>query len=394
MFGLRNKLILCPRPNSSDQCLLPRRVIIPQGKVSFSTVGDFTSISINTDGEQHVRWHEYTIDTDLGRLASNTSLMSKLYQCYLHALTSHCLPDPLLGHTGTEEALYMLRSAACRSFQRLDDQEAKLLESISKLTPKRVYYPIHLQAMATVKWNDLPAFSQHHDYFGAVCTILDHARVLEALYDQPTTFDIRDRDQLLLNRAASRNKVYYPSDLQISEQPSSLDDVRYKSRDVPGQKTAGHVAHQTSWSIWNARPCLDHKLLQQKLWDLMCSWGSVGPASSEFSPRYSRYWLQFDAARDWLVTYDLCRHAVNGGLQSMKIKLSFCLSAAAYSKSEYSELIPFFIAFALDERCRHLSPPPDLSYTLSDGVAPVLAKIEHFVSQSALPIESQSLCTS
>ena len=350
-------------------------------------MGDFTGVSINTDGEQHVRWHKYTIDTDLGRLASNTSLMSKLYQCYLHALTSHCLPDPLLGHTGTEEALYMLRSAACRSFQRLDGQEAKLLELISKLTPKRVYYPTHLQSMATVKWNDLPALSQHHDYFGAVCTILDHAQVLETLYDQPTTFDIRDRDQLLLNRAASRNKIYYPSDLRISEQSSSLDDVGYKSRDIPGRETAGHVAYQTSWSIWNALPVLDHKLRQQKLWDLMRSWGSVGPASSELSLRYSRYWLKFDAARDWLVMYDLCRQAVNGGLRSMRIKLSFCLSAAAYSKSEYSDIIPFFIAFALDERCRHLSPPPDLSYTLSDGVTPALANLENLVSQSALPIE-------
>ncbi len=124
MFGLRNKLILCPRPNRES--FLPRRVIIPQGKLLFGTDGDFAGIYINTDAEQHVRWHEYTIDTDLGCLKGNTNLSSKLYQCYLHALTSHCLPDPLLGHTGTEEALYMLRSAACQSFQRLDGHDAKL----------------------------------------------------------------------------------------------------------------------------------------------------------------------------------------------------------------------------------------------------------------------------
>jgi hypothetical protein len=71
MFGLQNKLILCPETNSSEESLLPRRIIIPQGKVSFSSMGDFTSVSINTDGEQHVRWHEYTIDTELGCLMSN-----------------------------------------------------------------------------------------------------------------------------------------------------------------------------------------------------------------------------------------------------------------------------------------------------------------------------------
>jgi len=49
MFGLRNKLILCPRPSGSEESLLPRRVIIPQGDISFRTDGDFTGVSINTN---------------------------------------------------------------------------------------------------------------------------------------------------------------------------------------------------------------------------------------------------------------------------------------------------------------------------------------------------------
>jgi hypothetical protein len=386
MFGLGNKLILCPRPNSSKVSLLPRRVIIPQGKVSFSTMGDFTGVSINTGAEQHVRWHEYTIDTDLGRLTSKPSLKSKLYQCYLHALTSHCLPDPLLGHTGTEEALYMLQSAACRSFQRLDRHDAKLLKLISDLTPDRVYYPRHLQSMAIVTWNDIPTLSQHHDFYRVVYSILGHARALETLYDPPTVFDTPDRNQSLLDRAASRNKSYYPSDLQISEQPPSLGDIEYRSRDVSNREDIEHVAYRTSWSIWKAQPSLDHGL--PRLWDLMCSWGSLGPANSEVSLCYSRYWLEFDATRDWIVIYDLCRHAVYEGLLRMRIKLSFCLSAAAYSKSKYSNIIPFFVAFALDERCRHLNPPTNISYTLSDGITPVLTRLENLVSGSALPIAS------
>ena len=387
MFGLRNKLVLCPRRNSSEKSFLPRRVIIPQGKVSFCTTGDFTDISINTGAEQHVRWHEYTIDTDLGRLTSNTSLTSKLFQCYLHALTSHCLPDPLLGHTGTEEALCMLRSATCRSFQRLDGNDAKLLKSICDLTPDRVYYPPHLKSMAAVKWNDLPALSQHHDFFEAVCAILDHARALEALYDQPTTFDSRDCDQSLLNRAASRNMIYYPLDLQISEKPSSLDDVKYRSRDVLDHETSKHVAYQTSWSIWNAQPLPFYRTLP-KLWDLKRSRGSAVPSSGEISLRYSRYWLDFDAAQDWFVIYNIYRYVINGGLPRIRIGLSFCLSAAAYRKSEYSDVIPFFMASALNERCRYLSPPAYPSYTLSDGVAPNQANLEDLVSQSALPMES------
>ena len=389
MFGLKHKLILCPRPNRSEESLLnlARRVIIPQGEVSYRTTGDFASIFINTDAEQQVHWHEYTIDTNLGCLTSNTSLRSKLYQCYLHALTSHCLPDPLLGHTGTEEALYMLQSAACRSFQRLDSNEAKLLKLISDLTPKRDYYPPHLQSMATVKWIDLPTLSQHHAFFAVASSILNHARILESLYDHPAAFDIPDCNRSLLDRAASRNKSYYPSDLQSQtlESPSSSEDVEYRSRDISGSGTAEHMAYQTSWCIWNSRPLIDSKL--SNLWGVMNSWGSIGPARNRIPLGYSPYWFKFDAARDWFVIYDLCRHAVNEGHRSMKIKLSFCLPAVTYSGSEYSDIIPFFVAFALDKRCRFLSPPQDLSYTLSDGIAPSFAYLRDLVSQSALPMD-------
>ncbi len=270
MFGLKNKLILCPSPTRSQGHQLPRRVIIPQGDISFKTNGDFTSVSINTDLKQHIHWHEYTIDTDLGCLTSNTSLGSKLYECYLHALTSHCLPDPLLGQTGTEEALVILQSAACRSFQRLDVHDVKLLTLISNLSPDRVYRPFWLQSKAAVKWNDLPAMSQHHDFYWTVYSILEHAKALEALYEQPADFRISNRNQSLLIKAASRNKSYYPSDLQFSEPLSSPNDVKYSSRDV---SDAENLAFRTSWSIWNDQPSLGAAL--PDLWDLMNSWVSL-----------------------------------------------------------------------------------------------------------------------
>ena len=384
IFGLKNRLVLCPSSASIEESLLPRRVIIPQGDISFTKNGDFTSVSINAVSKKRVRWHEYTVDTDLGCLTSNASLSSKLCKCYLHALTSHCLPDPLLGHTGTEEALYILRSAACRSFQRLDIHNAKLLELISNLSPDRVYYPPHLQTMVTVNWNGLPALSQHDEFHPTVCSLLDHARALEALYDQPGVFDISNRNVLLLNRAARRNKMYYPQELRVLAPLSSPDDVKYKSRDVPTGGTAEYAAYRTSWSIWNAQPFIDRRL--PKLWDIVNSWDSLGPTSGDVSLRYSRYWLNFDGARDWFAIYDLCRKATSGNLQDSKIQLSFCLPAAAYSKSKYADIVPLFIIFAMDERFHDLSPPPELSYMLSDGLAPGFTHLKDLISKSALHI--------
>ena len=389
MFGLRNKLLLCPSSTGPDSPLMQRRVIIPQEKISFSLSGNFTNVYMNTGVRGHVRWHQYTIDTDLGCLRSNTSLISKLYQCYLHALTSHCLPDPLLGHTGTEEALCILRSAGCRSFQRLDTEEAEMLGLICDLTPRRDYIS-EKTSMAKVTWKDLPALSQHHAFFPAVCSLLDHARALETLYDKPTDFDIY-RDPLLLNRATSRNRSYYPSDLHIPGQLSFRGDVEYRSRDISSLETTEHAVFQTSWSIWNGRPSLERG--SSDLLDLMKSWGSLGPMrSSKISLRYSRYWLEFDAARDWLDIYDLCCKAINRDLETLrnlKTTLFFSLSAAAYGHSKYSDIVPVvtIIVIALDERCKNLDhPPPDhhSPYWLADIVSP--EPTYRLVSESALPL--------
>ena len=384
MFGLKNRLVLRPSNNSSD---MPRRVIIPQGDIEYSMDSGFTTVSIKTGTARHVPWHEYTIDTDLGRLTGNVSLHSKLYQCYLHALTSHCLPDPLLGHTGTEESLSMLQSATVVSFQRLGKDEAKLLDLISNLTPIRSYYPPHFKSMMTVKWNNLPILSQHHDFYPAVLAILDHARAMEALYDNPVAFETPHRQASLLTRAASRNGVYYPNDLQILRHspPSISEDVVYRSRDLADGKGSEHVTYQMSWSIWNDGPSLSCD--SQGLWDLMQSWQSIGPIENGISLRYSRYWLTFDAAKDWLGIYDACQEASRRNRQDTKIKLAFSLSAANFSGSEYAEIIPVIPIFATDTRLPGLTRPSPSYYELSDSTYPDHEQLSELMSQCALPME-------
>jgi hypothetical protein len=383
MFGLTNQLVLCP---TSDSFELPRRVIIPQGDVSFILDGDFAKVSISAGTEQLVHWYEYTIDTDLGRLSGNVSLGSKLYQCYLHAITSHCLPDPLLGQTGTEEAVYMLRSAAFRSFQRLGNHEAKLLTLISKLTPRRYYYPPHLESMATVEWNQLPTLSQHHDFHPDVCSIFNHAQSLEALYDNPITFDIPERTKPLLNRAAIRNRVYYPHDMQSSAHSlsSSLGDVIYRSRDVDNWVNDERAACQISWAAWNGQPSLSRKGL--RLWDAMQSWTSIGPASWAISLRYSRYWLYFNIAQDWIEIYRLCLETTSHNRQDVKITLAFSLAAASFNQPEYRKILPLILIFATDDRFQHLRLPDESQYKLSDGICPDYDHLITLISESANPL--------
>ncbi|KAH8997170.1 hypothetical protein EDB86DRAFT_3076760 [Lactarius hatsudake] len=385
MFGLENRLVLCPSNGFSE---MPRRVIIPQGKITFGLDGDFSRVSITTGTARHVHWHEYTIDTDLGRLTGNVSLRSKLYQCYLHALTSHCLPDPLLGHTGTEESLNMLQSAAFSSFQRLDKGDAKLLDLIGKLTPSRVYYPPHLRSMVTVEWNRLPVLSQHHDFHTAVLSILDHACALEALYDKPVAFNEPSQDASLLKRTASRNMVYYPHDLQSLRHSSSSipKDAVYESRDIVDGQGAESAAYQMSRSIWNAQPYLPHKW--RNLWGEMQSWRSIGPAREKISLRYSRYWLTFDAAKDWISIYGICQEAaLYHDPQESKIKLAFSLSAASFSSSDRADIAPLLLIFATDQGFFSLTHPSAPHYELSDGTQPDRARLQSMICQFRRPID-------
>ncbi|KAI9432130.1 hypothetical protein H4582DRAFT_2062144 [Lactarius indigo] len=384
MFGLRNQLTLRPNNESMES---PRRVIIPQGDIEFVLNGDFANVSIKTGTAQHVKWHEYTIDTDLGRLTGNVSLLSKLYQCYLHALTSHCLPDPLMGHTGTEESLHMLHSAAFMSFQRLSEDDAKLLDLISTLTPIRVYYPPNLRSMVTVQWNSIPALSQHHDFHSAVLSILDHARAMEALNDEPVDFDIRPRDVSLLNRAASRNRVYYPNDLQSLRHSSFSipEDIAYKSRDVVNGGGNEISAYQTSWSVWNGRLCPSRTW--SKLWDTIQLWRSLGTAGTRISLRYSRYWLTFSAAKDWLGIYDSCQKELNCDPQDSRIRLAFSLSAASFSGTCSANIIPLILIFATDTRFHDFTRPSPSHYDLSDGTYPDHARLVNLISRFARPLE-------
>jgi hypothetical protein len=288
----------------------------------------------------------------------------------------------------------MLQSAAFLSFQRLDNDDAILLDLVGKLTPGRAYYPPHLKSMVTVKWNDLPALSQHHDFHPAVLSIFDHACAIEALYhhDDPFVFKVPAQEASLLKRTASRNKVYYPHDLQnLRHSPSSTPtDISYKSRDVSDGGGAELSAYQTSWSVWNGLPCLT---CNWKMWDKMQSWKRLGVAETAISLRYSRSWLAFNAAKDWLGIYDLCLEALNHYPQDSKIRLAFSLSAARFSGTNYADIIPLILIFATDTRFRDLVRPSPSHYDLSDGTHPEYAPLVKVISQFALPLEETPVQT-
>ena len=132
LFGLENILVLRPKTHIAGtlvpEAFLLRRVLIPDG---FPVIHGDHQVRIDIDANSLARrdgplYHAYDVDTELGCLIGNGSLMSTRYLAYLHTMTSYHRPDPLTGKTGAQAALCLLQSAGCRSIMKLrafDDDE-------------------------------------------------------------------------------------------------------------------------------------------------------------------------------------------------------------------------------------------------------------------------------
>ena len=130
LIGLRTRLVLRPEDDNSGK---EDVLLVPDGQVKSSKLSyhPMTTIILPDQkcslGIPRQRYHCYRLDPLLGRLVDNGSLDSKLMLAHLHAVTSHSLPDGLTGLTGTEAALKILRSAAVRSFERLNSRDVAKL---------------------------------------------------------------------------------------------------------------------------------------------------------------------------------------------------------------------------------------------------------------------------
>lgn len=252
-YGLNHKLVL-----SRDK---EKMVLIPFGTFKFSRFGHHSNVKI----ESASSYQAYIVDARLGRLVGNGSITSRLFQIYLHAVTSSssCQVDPLTGRTGTEEAASLLFSGAVRSFQELTEKDIQLLHAIAKLTPYRALGISSNKPGAprkgrveVVRWEDELSFNVQRDIFrvGAEGIIkywmkikkfmpvgvdesgyviddneIDEvdAAIEEGKKDAEIEKGVERGDEIILRRAAYRNERFYAflaSTWDIDEEPVEDED--------------------------------------------------------------------------------------------------------------------------------------------------------------------------
>ncbi len=161
-------------------------------------------VNINKDDVSRV--YAYSLDNDLKRVLSSGDIQSQLFLCYLFALTSHCLLDPMTMRTGTESALTILQSAAVRSFDLITEKTVELLTQIGGLSPGRSFYPSHERVMQQITWDsNLPPLSQHPGFREGVEDILEHAKKMQAFYPEASVYDLIKESQHELSSGTSRH---------------------------------------------------------------------------------------------------------------------------------------------------------------------------------------------
>lgn len=366
LVGLKSKLVL---RDSQNRVV----VLIPNGDVTYHAQGNHISVEVQLGTSTKVR--SYQIDRLLGRIVDDGTLESKLGLCYLHALTSFCLPDELTKKTGTEQALEILNSAAVRSFDGLSTKNANTLRAIAKLTPIREFYPAHVRTMQQVTWVEgLSFLSQHGQLFTQVASILAHASSLEFFYegDLERLKMVHRGDVFLIERDLIRSAVFRSSTFGAKPVRSGEDNI-YTGRGSTFRDRY-NCALKTSTRIFQGletRQTLRTALLSG-LWELLSNGLGKDGQMLNAGTILGKELMRYDATRllDWraLLAVHWCQihRALHSGGHS-KYDVMMFLATISFSSDIEAEVLDFLMAMFNSTAVGGIAIPNTTYFELNAG---------------------------
>ena len=382
MFGLHSKLVLRKGPSQATHTPGSRMILVPFGTISVERTDHHVSVHvINPDSQPTIDYHKFMINDTLGSLSNEGGMKSWFYMLYLHAVTSHCLPDPLLKRTGTEEALHGLKSARSFSFTDLKSDILLLLEKLSALTPQRRFYPAHLQKMQSTTWHpSLHPLSQHNSFASLVAEILAHFNTLR-IFSEREAYSVGNSgvSEHLTRRADRRCSPYYCQAVLGVTSVYEKDDYYRVPLDSLQARTSILLP---SFRIAEA----SHKDLavlicpSSSLWAQMYSWSrtcTIRKTPIERDPikrlSYERAWLSDDFEGRWLEILHIClthKHVY----PQRRYATTFTFASMVYTTPSMEQMAFIYIAILASPAIDISTPPSPISstsgYTLRDGFVP------------------------
>lgn len=369
LVGLRNKLVV-KGSRDTDK----RLVIIPEGDVSI-TDSACGHVAISVARGTASRVQIYGIDSQLRRMTDNGTLQSKLFLCYLHALTSYCVPDPFTMHTGTEQALGILESAAVRSWNTLTEENINLLRQIACLSPNREFYPDHLREMQRVNWHGVLSYlAQPGQFFTLTREIMERVQRLQFLYPNSEALkDIDHTNLYLAERDAIRSASLYVSGC-MADAFTTKHDQDYVSRDR-GQRSehalrATRIATKINKRSRSLESAPDPRIFERLYELLNNSSGKLSPRQDlrPFEIQYDSKWLadpEGNIPTLWCMLHSMLGHST----ASNRYQIATWLASLAYAKSRFDmwEVAQVLYSFANIPDIGKVALPAVDEYDLAQG---------------------------
>lgn len=185
LVGLENKLVLTEEENCDIRPA--RKVIVPH--CSFEIIENDAAghqrVHLNRTSLRNPRFFPYDLEYHKKLLEAPRNQAAWSYLAAHHGATASPLPDLFTGLTGTEMAFQILRSARVWSCQPYDAECLATFQIISGFSPKRKFYPEHLQCQQRITWPaGLPSTCAHEGYTVLVDKLMEDSVKLAPLFSQ------------------------------------------------------------------------------------------------------------------------------------------------------------------------------------------------------------------
>lgn len=395
LVGLTSKLVLRRSGTAND-----RLILIPEGALNYrKSLTHHVSVSISRQDNTTV--HAYQLDMTLGRVLDSGALQSKLLLCLLHALTSHWLPDPHTGYTGTEAALTILRSAAVRSFSSLSLENVLLLNKIANLSPRRAFYPPYERVMQQIEWDsNLPFASQHGDYSVLVNEIFNHEKEM-ALFFTKNIFQGLDRnitawqtaiDSVLRERASIRCSTFFVAEFG-AEHFQTMFDLVYEARDRKDISERGQRAFLAASMILREEALLDQPIVELKAYqDYFRNADVTGFVSAREPPVlcYDSKWLEPPSPLVQELWCTLHHYLVTKSNIGSDFDILIWLATMAYAIKADMDVIRAFVAFYRMPQLAFQQVPEKSRYNLSKGSTFKFSEVQQAAKRNVLSYDDSA----
>lgn len=368
-YGLASKIILRDIADKDK-----RSIIIPNGRLTWRRPeGDIHASSYLGAGDGYFR---FDIDDILGRLSAPPDPVLLYRKALCHAVTSFCLPDPLTGITGTEEALRILQSGAAQPWSPSSSPD---LRELASLLPKREYYPPAYKRLQTVTWDfSLTTTIQNDRLETVIRNIEERANRIAKFSHEPKaqTNSIGEQTQLRL-RAQARRSLYERATKDTAILTSS--DKIYVPRDRQLSSRANQV-YQVAKMIHSHNPLIN---ITRNLRGMFDNWDYIGGFHTDnFSPNSEPLATQIETPIHscWGSLIKLCSD------NKHRVSTIFRLCLLSFYSEANMDVILSLAAFCCIKELKELERPEYGGFThFKDRGLPSVELLRRLISEAYLP---------